>query len=255
MAETEVAVSQAQLAEILSSVTSGAVLVGGQALAFWVTNYDVALPKALVGAISDDADFLGSRDDVLAIASAVRGTPTFASPAVITALVGQVKIPVSASEFVNVDVLHRLVGVESGKVRDHAAEVTWNDVTFHVMHPLDVLQSRIENLAKLSEKQNEQGIEQARLAVQVAGRYITEIARYPDEGQKHALRLVEQVVGVAKSSAGRRAAREFGVDFWDAIPLYAIESESFTVRRWPRMVKELEVAAGLRKPERGGLSR
>lgn len=254
MAETEVAISQGQLAEILSSVTPGAVLVGGQALAFWVTNYDVALPKALVGAISDDADFLGSRDDVLAIANAVHGTPIFASPAVVTALVGQVKIPVSASEFVNVDVLHRLVGVEPGKVRDHAAEVTWNDVTFHVMHPLDVLQSRIENLAKLVEKQNEQGIEQARLAVQVAGRYIAEIAKYPDDGQKHALRLIEQVVGIAKCSAGRRAARDFDVNFWDAIPLYAIESENFTVQRWPRMVKELETAAGVRKPDQDGMS-
>jgi hypothetical protein len=155
LTETEIAISQAQLAKILSGVTPGAVLVGGQALAFWVTNYDVAMPKALAGAISDDADFLGSRADVTAIAKAARGIPTFASRNIITALVGQVKIPVSSSEFVNVDVLHNLVGLDPEKVRNHAAEVTWRDVTFHVMHPLDVLQSRIENLAKLRSKQNE----------------------------------------------------------------------------------------------------
>jgi hypothetical protein len=90
------------------------------------------------------------------------------------------------------------------------------------------------------------------LSVQVAGRYI---ACYPEDGQKHALRAVEKVVAIAKSSAGRRVAREFGVNFAVAIPFRAIESENFTMRRWPQIVEELATAANLRESERKDLSR
>lgn len=55
-------------------------MVGGQALAFWVSRYGVELPSdVLIGAISDDADFLGTRKDVIDIARGIHGTPELTS--------------------------------------------------------------------------------------------------------------------------------------------------------------------------------
>lgn len=241
MADSEVPVSPEQLAAILSNVTPGAVLVGGQALAFWVAHYDISPPASLAGAISDDADFLGTRADVEAIARGVGGRSVYPPVRAITALIGQVEIPVAAGEYVNVDVLHRLIGLDGDRVRDHASEVDLNGVAFQVMHPMDVLQSRVANLAILDDKQNEQGVEQTRLALQVARAFISEVAAIPEQGQRHAMKLIEQVVTLAKSGSGRRVARDFGIEFLSALPRHAVASEVFQTRRWPQIVESMEV--------------
>ena len=51
--------------------------MGGQALAFWVNRYGVKLPETLIGAISDDADILGTRRDVTLIAQQAHGQAQF----------------------------------------------------------------------------------------------------------------------------------------------------------------------------------
>jgi hypothetical protein len=111
------------------------------------------------------------------------------------------------------------------------------------MHPLDVLKSRIENLATLQDKQTPEGITQAKLALQVANKFITAIAKNTDS-QKSALKAIETIVNIAKSSAGCKCAREFGIDFFQAIPKNAIKDEQFHQIRWPRLVQELDKCAG-----------
>lgn len=239
-AAVEVSIHQELLERILASVTPDAVLVGGQSLAFWVAHYGIELPARFqIGAISDDADFLGSREDIKAIARTMGGIPEFTSQRSLSALVGQVKIPLSPAEFVNVDVLHRLVGLPAQAVRERASAVKVGNAEFLAMHPVDVFLSRIENLAQLTAKQNPQGIEQARLGVLVARRYIEEIAGTPEVGEKHALKMIEYVVKVAKSGAGRKVTQAFGIDFRGAIPGYTITSEPFHKYRHPQILLEL----------------
>lgn len=249
MSEHEVPISPALLEKVLSGVTPNAVLVGGQALAVWVSHYGVDLNSGpLVGAISDDADFLGSRDDVTAIARSVSGTPVYPPQREITALVGQVKIRVAPTEFVNVDVIHKVVGIAAETVRKRASEAIFGATHFFVMHPLDVLLSRVENLAQLATKQNAEGVEQTRLAILVAHEYIAEIAKESDNS-RHALKAVEHVVDIAKSSAGKKASQDFGISFFPAIPKHAIKNKSFHAVRWPRLCSELDAAAGRQDSE------
>ena len=234
---------------MLSGISSDSVLVGGQALSFWVTHYGVKLDSPiLVGAISQDADILGDRNDIAGIAQKVQGTPSYTPQHVISALIGQVTIPVRPGEFVNVDVLHKLVGVDLGKVRERASEVKLGDTLFLVMHPIDVLQSRVENLAQLREKQTPEGIEQAKLSLLVAAAYIRELAAIVEDGQRHAGKVIERVVVIAKSGAGKRGAKEFGLRFLDALPGFVITSDQFRTMRWPQIVKEIEAAGGLVAP-------
>lgn len=238
----EVAIPPAVLEKILSSISDDTVLVGGQSLAFWVSHYKVELPQTfLVGAISDDADFLGKRDDVAAIARTVAGSvPSYTSQRSMSALIGQVTIQLTPPDFANVDILHRLVGPSNKRVHDNAMEVEIGSARFLVMHPIDVLFSRIENLAQLPEKQNLQGVEQARLSIQVARSYIEELAIEPDNGQQRALKTIEYVVQLAKSGHGKKVTREFGIDFRGAIPSYAICSEKFKTIRLPQILEQLQ---------------
>lgn len=152
-----------------------------------------------------------------------------------SALVGQVTIELANDQFLNVDVLHKIVGVRADCVKRRAEDVDLDGLKFKVMHPIDVLQSRIWNLATLKDKQNEMGMLQTELAVQVVRRYIAAIAA---DHEKLALKAVEKVVDMAKSSAGRRVA-SFDIDFTFAIPARSIRSEDFHRTRWPRLLDEL----------------
>lgn len=228
-----------QLQQLLAIPDQSTVLVGGQALAYWADGYGVSPPPGqLVEGISRDADFLGDRNTVSQLAKGVKGKPSYPSRDAITALVGQVTIPLSESEFLNVDVIHRLVGIDAGEVQRRALRVHLGDVQFWVMHPLDVLQSRVENLARLADKQTPEGVAQADLAVRVARSYV-EIASQQTNGQRLAMKAIEHIVRIAKSGSGRKVSKEFGVDFHDAIPAHVVENEHFKTVRWPQIVAEL----------------
>jgi len=236
----EVSVPQDLLEKILSSTTPEAVLVGGQSLAFWVSRYSIDLPPQFqVGAISDDADFLGSKADIQAIACGTHGKAEYASGKLITALVGQVTIPLSPAEYVNVDVLYKVIGPAADDVRKRASEVSIGKANFLVMNPMDVFVSRVCNLSRLREKQNPQGIEQTKLGIAVAREYIEEVAAIEPDGQDHAIKLIEHVYKLAKSGDGHRVTRDFGIDFRGAIPKYAIKVEKFLEIRYPQILREL----------------
>jgi hypothetical protein len=235
----EVPISEELLKQVLASLSKDSVLVGGQALAYWVSYYGVQLPSQMPGAISDDADILGSREDVLAIASKTHGLSELQPQRSLSALVGHVTIPVSETTYVNVDVLHRLVGVKSEQVREHASEVQLEEVKFRVMHPIDVLISRVENLAILSDKQNNEGVTQMRLAIMVMAQYVREVFEYPDDGERHAMKVIEKVVSIARTGSGRKCSRDFGISFVDALPGFLIVNPSFRKIRWPQILSEL----------------
>jgi len=235
----EAPISKELLQQVLASLTSESVLIGGQALAFWVNHYKVRLPSVLTGAISDDADILGTRDDLKSIALKAKGIAEYEPQHSLSALIGHVTIPISEELFVNVDVLYKVVGIKADQVRDHASTGELGDVRFRVMHPIDVLISRTENLATLTEKQNDEGITQLRLAIMVSAQYIKELSEHPEGGQKHAMKVIERVVKLAKSGSGRKCAKQFGARFLDALPGFAISNVSFQQTRWPQIVEEL----------------
>src|SRR5688500_782406 len=57
--DTEEPLSPEEVKEILSICSPQALLVGGQALAFWADYLQVARPAILVSGITADADFIG----------------------------------------------------------------------------------------------------------------------------------------------------------------------------------------------------
>jgi len=139
----------------------------------------------------------------------------------------------------NVDVIHKVVGIKAAVVRKRSVYILADGVLIRVMHPLHVLASRVFNLYMLQEKQTELGVMQVRLAVDVSWHYIVEVAHKMEGGQKAVLKIVEEIVTLAKSSAGRFAKLN-GADFLKAIPIDAIQSKNFQTIRLPRLKKELE---------------
>ena len=156
---------------LLAAAGEDMVLVGGQALAFWVLRYELVIPSGHA-AISSDTDFLAvaphGRALVERMAEVIHGQALFPSRRALTALVGQAVRPISDDEFVNVDVIDSVIGIAEEDVRSRAVHATVDGQSFLVMHPLHVLRSRLANIYMLTEKQGIKGEMQLAFAIDVA---------------------------------------------------------------------------------------
>jgi hypothetical protein len=233
----------------LVKVAGEDILIGGQALALWVEHYEIAVPEG-IAAISRDVDFLtdapDSRESVTRYAAALHGETFFPSRRAMTSLVGQAFLLLPDDEYLNVDVLWRLVGLTAEKVRSRAVTAEGTDVSFRVMHELHVLRSRLMNLYELKEKQDEKGQMQLRLAIDVAREFLrVEAASFSIEetraGRSPLQVFFKEITKLARDDAGRKVAQRYGIHVADAIDPSLIPAGPFWDRQWPQL-------AGLMSP-------
>jgi hypothetical protein len=237
---------------LLGASDDSEVLVGGQSLAIWVARYDIEVPP-YIPAISGDTDFLArssaARDSVEKFATAIGGRSIFPSRMARTALVGQVELRLSDTEYVNVDVIHKLIGLDAKKVRERAMRVDLGEHNFLVMHPLDVLRSRLANLYKLSEKQTENGILQLELAICVAREFLRSKASQfsaaeTGSGRSPIQTMVSEIEKLALGDAGRKVAVRWGPHVADAIDPLLIPAGPFWTLKWPTLKTLMSKAYG-----------
>lgn len=159
-----------------------------------------------------------------------------------TIISGQVLLPVGDHEFLNIDVIHQVGSMDTDGIKRRAVEMDADGHPFLVMHPIDVLISRAENLRNIIAKQNAAGLRQVALSVSVAEHYIAEAIK---RDEKIALKAIEKVAETARSPAGS-FARKRGVEIYDAIRpdklVNLIKSKRFIANRLARLVAEIEEA-------------
>jgi hypothetical protein len=103
------------------------------------------------------------------------------------------------------------------------------------MHPIDVLDSRIQNLALIPAKRTPAGVAQARLAIDVARAFIR--AEIDERGERKALQWLERIAAMV---VDERALGVFVA--YDIDPLLAVPLEDFRTttalhtQRWPQIV-------------------
>ncbi len=240
---------------LLGAADENEVLVGGQALSVWIVKYGLQLPADLP-VITRDTDFLtqsaAATASVEKFARAINGTASFPRRLDLTALVGQVELAVSDASYINVNVVFKVIGLDPAKVLERAVRVELTGATtFLVMHPLDLLKSRLANLHELREKQNDKGAAQLRLAIDVARAYLLEHAsRYPPAetgaGRSPIQTLVSEIEKLALDDAGRKVAKRWGIHVADAIDPSPIPAGQFWTRKWPKLkaLMSIEYASG-----------
>lgn len=229
----EACFSAADIDALLSSMGKGDILVGGQALAFWVGYYDIQfdLPHR-VPAISMDGDILGTKSSARRIAANMRGRVTPAPKDAITILVAQVMIDLGNENFLNVDIIDRVNGLTNEEIRKRALPVDRNETSFLIMHPLDVFVSRVRNILSIPSKQDEKGRLQLELGVRVARQFIEDIA---GKDQALAARAAHIAFNEFRAS-GKKIFDRWGVDLFAAIPLDSITLPAFVEKQSNRMI-------------------
>lgn len=243
---------------VLESAGSDLVLVGGQALAYWMEYYGIDLDEVRVNPVTRDVDFYtrnaANTAPVHRFASAIGGTAEILGRRSITALVGTAVADLQGRK-VNVDVIHSVVGIKKEAVEQNAVEVTLGSgKIIRVMHPLDVLASRNVNLHKLVDKQNQEGAMQLQLAVLVVREYLrqqidailvsSELSAA--ERQREILNLISDVTDIAKKAAAKSNASRHGVHVADAIPADALPSGPFWDKQWQHLRATMSEGYGIR---------
>jgi hypothetical protein len=237
--DTEAPLTPEDVQKILSICSPRGLLVGGQALAFWADHLQVERPINLVSGVTADADFIG--DSLLAKSLGKRlGWQTWI-PALddSTPQTGKVTYRTKNGGVKQVDFLSGVVGLTTKDLARRAIELEVPEIgQLRVIHPIDVLDSRIQNLHLLPEKRTAAGIAQARLAVDVAREFIRrEVAT---RGERVGLKLLERVADIAGDMAAVRVFLLYGIDPLKAVPLEDFRTTSALHKvRWPQIVAEV----------------
>lgn len=269
--KTEAQTPPATIQKLLEAAGEDLVLVGGQALAFWVDWYRLALPQTDIPAITNDVDFLSrtaaDQGSVRRLAGAIKAQPIYPSSKALTSLVGQAVLEVSEDEYVNVDVIFKVLGLKGESVRQRAVRITTSKggPKFLVMHPLDVLHSRLANLYEVREKQNDKGRMQLALAIDVGREFLRAQAAQASAAETAAGRspiqaYVSAIERMATEDAGRKVAGRHGLHVADAIDPILVPPGPFWTKRWPGLKKLMSpayakniqppVATARRKPKK-----
>jgi hypothetical protein len=105
-----------------------------------------------------------------------------------------------------------------------------------LLHPLDVLESRLRNLDALSSKQNAVGVAQARLAVSVVRAFIEDYMNAAGD-PRTVRQAVKRVEKLALDSRLSRVAFTYDIDVLAAVPVERIAYSRFREEQWPRVLE------------------
>lgn len=215
--------------------TESAVLIGGQAVAFWSRYFNI---EPRLPTLTGDVDYLGTK------AAAKRASGQLKLPHDLKIATLDDATPNTAvlsvdvegySEPVLIDYLASIIGIETKDIEKTAILAEFNGQPLRVLHPLLLLQAKIWNLYRLEEKRTEEGIEQARLAIEIAAAFIREAGM-----ERRELLDAIETIGRFAATAPARFARRFGLNCMKAIPETVFNEgvlpAEFHEKRWPQIL-------------------
>lgn len=234
----EIALTDDEIDQVLRGCQDRAVLVGGQALAFWAQHYAVTPVGVLAANVTSDVDFLGSSQVARGLARALKPQGwRFWRPTMDDATSQTAKLSkrVEGQGIKQVDFLGSVLGLETEHVKRNAVSVRLADGThLRVLHPLDVLESRLKNIAVLPSKRDNEGIAQARLAIDITRVYLEHLAR--DGNTRALLNAIERIGEIALDSSLMSVFHTYNLDPLAAVPVDRVPSKKFRERRWPQLL-------------------
>jgi hypothetical protein len=237
--QREEPLSPAEVREILKVCSADGLLVGGQALAFWADFLEVALPPLLSSGVSSDVDFIGDVALARKLARSLRWSEWVPSMDDATPHTAKVAKRAADGGIKQVDFLSGVAGLNTPDLERRAMDVDIPEIgRVRVIHPIDALESRIQNLHLLAEKRTKAGVAQGLLAVDVARAFIRRTIA--EHGERSALELLERVVTIAGEPAALRVHLKFGVEPLNAVPLDDFRTTvALHSARWPQALAEI----------------
>jgi hypothetical protein len=234
----EIALTSEEVAEVLTHCGEAALLVGGQALAFWASHYAVQPVGVLAAAVTSDVDFIGSAKVAASLGRSLGWQVWVPAPDDPTPQVAKLTKTVPGVGIKQIDFLSAILGLQTSRVEQRAVKVTFpNGAGIRVLHPLDVLESRLRNLMILPPKQNAAGVAQAKLAITITLSFFKSMM-----SDGIAVRTIyDAVERIAKITLNKRLAKvcvDNDLDPLLAVPVATIPGDKFQSQRWQKIIND-----------------
>jgi hypothetical protein len=241
----EVALTEEEKDTILSYCGPEPLLVGGQALAFWAVWFKIESPADLGDKVTTDADFIGSRANAAALNKQLHWTiwePSFDDATPQTAKLSK---RVDNNGIKQIDFLSSIIGLDTNEIRTRAVEITLPPkAQISILHPIDVLTSRLKNLQHLPGKQNKIGVAQAQLAIKTTMAFLDTLLA--PSHRRQLLASIEHIAEVALDESLGSTLDRYGLDPLKSIPVEKIKVPEFKAMRWPQLLEASRSARELR---------
>lgn len=232
-----------EVAEILRASEKIAILAGGQALSIWANFYQVAIPTVLTANVTSNVDFIGSADTALIIKGSLSNKEwrfEQIKPGALTPVTAQLTLHTEHG-IKEIDFQESIVGLHADDIRKRAVTLGLQDGSaVTVLHPLDVLASRLRNLAEIPDKRNAMGVAQAVLAIRIAGAFLRDTLAHRTE--RELFNQIERIRIIVTTDAITSICRQHALDVLSCVPLDQITNEKFKALRWPQIRREVESA-------------
>jgi hypothetical protein len=236
----EVALAREEIDEILFRCGTEALLVGGQALALWAEYFRVEPVGQLSGKVTLDVDFIGTRQVAEKLRAALGWHIYFPTIEDATPQTAKVSTTLPGGGVKQVDFLNAITGLNTANVQSRAAELELRSGTrIRILHPLDVLESRLRNLDILPAKRNPIGIAQAELAITVAGKFFNLLLE-SGEQMRTILDAVKRISQIALDLRLSKVAFDYDLNPLASVPWLRIDSAAFQSKRWPQILGRAE---------------
>ncbi len=246
----EVALTEEEKDAILSHCGPEPLLVGGQALAFWALWFKVQTPSELRDKVTTDADFIGSGSNASALNKHLNWTIWKPELGDATPQTAKLTKRVEKNGVKQIDFLHSIIGLDTKDIRKRAVSIKFPPSTsISVLHPVDVLTSRLKNLQYLPEKQNDVGVAQARLAMGIVAAFLETLL----DSRRELLNWIERVAEIALDSSLGSTLDSYELDPLQCVPATRINVPEFRSKRWPQILelsRNARIARAIRRDER-----
>jgi len=237
----EVALTEEEKDTILSYCGPEPLLVGGQALAFWAVWFKIESPAELGDKVTTDADFIGSSTNADALNKQLHWTMWKPSLDDSTPQTAKLTKRVDHNGVKQIDFLHSIIGLDTKEIRKRAVAINLPPSSkISILHPIDVLTSRLKNLQHLREKQNTIGVAQAHLAIKITSAFLGTLLTAPH--RRELLTWVEHIARIALDKSLGHTLDRYGLDPLKSIPAGEIEVPEFKSKRWPQIIETARVA-------------
>ncbi len=243
----------------LERIADSVVVVGGQAVNFWAEFYAPRVPAIEREApfTSKDIDFCGDVRAVRICAERLAGTSRVATMDDVTPNTGVVTFVDDAGVKRTIDFLDAPLGLRAKEVHRMAipAEILGAagkpaGPPFRIMHPVQVMESRVHNAMTLPGYDSPAAVKQLRLSVICAREFIRDMV--DTNRVRVALTLNERVFTFClKDRDGREVHAKHGVDPFEAV---VADDDRLPARfretRYPQMQRELALRRARRRANR-----
>ena len=211
------------------------VLIGGQAVAFWIDYFAI---RARLPALTVDIDYLGTRREAQ-LADARLRYPHKLKLAAPEDLPNTALLSVTLEGYkdpILIDYLAGIIGVDSRAIVRSAVTIDFQGEPLKIIHPIHLMQAKIWNLYRLTGKRTREGVEQGRLAIEIVAAFL----RTVELGRRDLLKAIESIGKFAATDPARDARERYGLQCLKAVPEEVFREgglpRAFHERRWPQIV-------------------